>query len=119
MNIIFGREHAQSLVEKYTVLELDTICTPDGNELVAFCVIENIPILQMPKLDSMKSLHENLITNYRKKDWNYCTQAMEHLIGFWNSEVDTFYNSLQDRINQYKDNDPGDNWTGIIDKRIV
>lgn len=116
MNIIFGRENAQALTEKYTILELDTFRLSEGQELVAFCAVENIPILDLPRVESMKSLHENLMINYRKRDWNYCTQALEHLAGFWNHELDTFYMSLSERINSYIENDPGDDWTGVVDK---
>ena len=116
MNIIFGRENAQAMAEKYTILELDTIRLVDGHELVAFCAVENIPIMELPQVESMKSLHENLMINYRKRDWNYCTQALEHLTGCWNHELDTFYTSLGERIKEYVENSPDNNWTGSIDK---
>ena len=117
MNIIFGRENAIALEGKYTILELDTIkLNPEGPTLTAFCAVENIPIVDMPKVESMKALHENLIINYRKKDWNYCTQALEHLIGFWGHELDSYYESLSSRIANYSEQDPGESWDGIVDK---
>lgn len=117
MNIIFGRENAVALADKYTVLELDTIkITPDGPTLTAFCAVENIPLMDMPKVESMKALHENLLINYRKKDWNYCTQALEHLVGFWGHDLDTFYDSISSRIATYSESDPGEDWDGVVVK---
>jgi hypothetical protein len=117
MNIIFGRDQALVLAEKYTVLELDTIrVKPANTEITAFCVIESMPIMDMPKVESMKNLHENLIAEYKKRDWNYCTQALEHLTGFWGHEIDTFYDSIRARIRDYSKNEPGDDWDGIIEK---
>jgi len=117
MNIIFGRDQALALTEKYIVLELDTIrVNPANTEITAFCVIESMPILDMPKVDSMKNLHENLLVEYKKRDWNYCTQALEHLSGFWGHELDTFYDSIRSRIQEYIANDPGEDWDGIIDR---
>ena len=117
MNIIFGREHAATMSEKYTVLELDTIrIGAGGQELTAFCVVENISILDMPKIENMKDLHQNLLTEYRKKNWNYCSQAIEHLKGFWNGEIDTFYDHLQERINEYTTTPPGEDWDWVIEK---
>ena len=117
MNIIFGRENAIALAEKYTVLELDTIkMGVEDQAITVFCAIENIPLLDMPKVESMKALHENLLINYRKKDWNYCTQALEHLEGFWGHDLDTFYGSIKTRIADYSENDPGDNWDGTIER---
>ena len=120
MNIIFGREAASALGDNYTVLELDTIqISPAGPELTAFAVVETIPILDMPKLESMKNLHANLLIEYRKKNWNYCNQALEHLMGFWNKELTSYYENLQSRINEYSACDPGPDWNGVVKKLIV
>lgn len=117
MNIIFGKEQAAKLSENYTVLELDTIRVGlNGPELIAFCVVESIPILKMPKLNEMKDLHQNLLIEYRKQNWNYCEQALEHLVGFWGNEVDSFYANLNERINTFKNQSPGDQWDGVIQK---
>lgn len=116
MNIIFGRDQAASLSERYTVLELDTIRI-NNNELTAFCVVESIPIMDMPKVESMKNLHENLIIEYRKRNWNYCSQALDYLTGFWGHDLDTFYDNLRARIQEYTENDPGDDWDGVIIRR--
>lgn len=120
MNIIFGREQAAKLAENYTVLELDTIRVgSDGPELTAFCVVESISILDMHKLESMKNLHSNLMIEYRKKNWNYCDQALEHLVGFWGGELDSFYENIKTRIVEYTEQDPGDDWTGVIEKSLI
>lgn len=115
MNIIFGRDQAASLSERYTVLELDTIRI-DGNELTAFCVVESIPIMDMPKVESMKNLHENLLIEYRKRNWNYCQQALDYLTGFWGHDLDTFYDNLRQRVAEYSENEPNDNWDGVVVK---
>ena len=115
MNIIFGREQAAKLAENYTVLELDTIrITSEGPEVTAFCVVETIPILKMSQLESMKSLHQNLLVEYRKRNWNYCNQALEHLVGFWGEDMDTFYQNLKGRLDEYEANAPGEDWSGVI-----
>ena len=117
MHIIFGRDHATKLEENYTVLELDTIrLMPSGQEITAFCVVESIPINDMSKLESMRNLHCNLLIEYRKQNWNYCIQALEYLKGFWNRELDTFYDHLQSRIDEYVKNPPDDSWDGKIEK---
>ena len=92
MHIILGRENVDvlNLDQKFVVLELDTFrLPPDGRLIPAFCVVENVPIMNLPKVESMKALHHNLLENFRKQDWNYCEQALEHLVGFWGDEVDT------------------------------
>lgn len=115
MNIIFGKERAEPLMTNFTVLELDTI-RMGSQEIVAYCVVDTVPITHMPRLESMKALHANLLLEYRKKNWNYCVQAMEHLMSFWNQDLDSFYQTLLDRVRQYSDKDPGPEWTGVIDR---
>jgi len=115
MNIIFGRENVEPLREKYTILELDTFKVQEET-ITAFCAVDGIPIMDMPKIHSMKSLHDNLLENYRNGNWNYCEQALEHLVGFWNHELDTFYENLKKRIEENKDRTLVDNWW-VIDKQ--
>ena len=115
MYIIFGDEQAQEIGKKYTVLELDTVrFIPSGTTATAYAVVENIPIPDLPKLSFQTDLHHNLLENYRKKDWNFCEQSIENLIGCFGGELDTFYAELQTRINNYKENDPGDSWDYFI-----
>lgn len=117
MHIIFGKDEAVQLENKYTVLELDLIqFGQDGPVAPAYCVIENISILDLPRVESMKALHENLILNYRSRDWKYCLDAMEHLQGFWGGELDSFYQNLRDRITLLVDTPPSASWEPVIQK---
>lgn len=120
MHIIIGKENVDNLnlTEKFTVLELDTFkLAHDGTTVTAYCVVENIPINDLPKVESMRELHANLLDNYRKKDWNYCNQALDFLVGFWGHELDTYYQSLRDRIAEYTATDPGESWDWAITKQ--
>jgi len=117
MHIIFGKDEALQLENKYTVLELDLIQFGQaGPVTAAYCIIENISILDLPKVQSMKDLHKNLISNYRDRDWKYCLDAIEHLQGFWGGEIDSFYQTLRDRVQPFLDNPPPENWTPVIQK---
>ena len=54
--------------------------------------------------------------HYRNKRWLYCEDAINLLMGFWNKELDTFYESLLKRVQDFKQNAPDENWTGVIAK---
>jgi len=117
MHIIFGRDEALELDQKYTVLELDQIkIGQDGPVTPAYCVVENINILDLPRAASMKTLHENLIKNYRDRQWQYCLDALEHLQGFWGGEVDSFYDNLRQRVEKFNADPPPTDWSPIIQK---
>lgn len=117
MHIIFGQDNAIEFAKKYTVLELDTfIMGTNGPVEPAYCVVEIIPITDIPQMDSKLRLHENLMVNYKKQDWRFCIDAITHLKGFWNGELDTFYEDLFTRICDYQQQDPGPDWSPYIQK---
>jgi hypothetical protein len=115
MNIIF-KNTTTNLDQKYTVLDLDTFSFPDGSLHTACCVLESIPILELSQTENLKDLHAMLIKEYGQKNWDYCEQAVNHLLGKWGGEVDTFYLELKRRIEQFKDTDLDDSWTPVIPK---
>lgn len=115
MNIIFGTPNAD-ILEKYTVLELDTFRMPDNQVHTSYCVVEKIPLEEFIIAEPLKKLHAELIQYYRQRHWDYCLQAIEGLTGRWNRELDTFYETLAERIKQFQDTPPPESWDGIIDR---
>jgi hypothetical protein len=97
MNIIIGETAAQQLKQNYTILELETFTTTNG-PVKTFCVVENIPIMELMNLESYKKLHQQLIDEYYKKNYKFCVDAIEHLTGKFGGELDTFYSTILDRI---------------------
>jgi hypothetical protein len=117
MNIILGEEHAQTLQERYTILSLDTFQVAGHDQPVkSYCVIENVPVQEIPKIDQWRNLHENLIINYGRQNWNFCEQAIEHLQGKWNKELDSFYQDLLDRVESRKPYGVDPAWSPVIER---
>ena len=115
MHIIFGKEQADALNGKYTVLELDTIQVGESaTPVTAYCTIENVPLEELPELVKFKLLHENMLLSYRFRDWAICQQAIDQLTGKWGGELDSFYADLQTRLDQYQQQEPPQTWTHII-----
>jgi hypothetical protein len=115
MHIILGEQNVQEVEDKYVVLELDTFHTvSQGEPVSAFCLIENIPIQELPQVDQYRDLHRQLIKNYRAANWKFCEDAIEHLQGRWNGEVDSFYEMLSARIQQQKTDPISQNWDPVI-----
>lgn len=99
MQLIFGRENAKVLRERYTVLDLETV-EKDGVKLEVFCVIpaEKIGIPDLPHLDNWIKLHHDFLNGYNSKHYDYCRQCIEHLMGKFGGEVDSFYSIILERI---------------------
>lgn len=119
MNIIFGLDSVKPLEERYTVLELDTFNLLPTNEVItAYCLVETIPLEEMPAIESLKQQHQNLMAEYKKQNWRYCEDAIAHLTGKWGGEVNSFYAELYQRIQTLKQENLPENWTGRVDKIV-
>jgi len=116
MNIIL-KQHLNDEYSKYTVLDLDTFELADGTKHTACCVVENTPVKELAELPSLKLMHENLMKNLALKNWNFCEQAIEQLLGKWGGEVDTFYKDLETRVQNLKTQTLPDDWTPVIHKK--
>jgi len=113
MNIIFG-DAIKEIPDSFTILELDTIRTPDQAVRTAYCVVETIPLSEFATLDDYKKIHADLVKFYRERQWNYCEHAIEGLMGRWNGELDTFYTNLLSRVMHFKENPPSADWDGFV-----
>lgn len=100
MNIILGKERADELRERFTVLELDTFDHADGLQIPAFCVVpaDKIPLTEMPSLEQYRVLHANMIAEYRKGNRKFCEDAIEHLYGKFGGELDSFYDHVLEKL---------------------
>lgn len=98
MHIIVGDEAAQSLRGNYTVLELETFDNKD-KKITAYCVVPEVPIMELPYLEYHKKLHEDFIREYNSGNYNYCITAVEHLKGKFNGDLDSFYDIIIEKIN--------------------
>lgn len=98
MNIVIGREVAEQLGEKYTVLPLETF-TRDGVFVEAYCVIpaEKINLGEMMFLEENVRLHNGFLEAYKEENWERMREIDEHLRGKFGGEVDTFYEELLSR----------------------
>jgi hypothetical protein len=117
LNIIFGTEEVLKVQDKYIVLELDTVTIKSSKPITVYCVIEDLSLEEITQAEIFKKLHADLMVNYKKRNWDFCLQALESLMGFWGKQVDSFYEIMRDRLLEYKENEPDTEWTGIIPKK--
>ena len=118
MYIIYGEGSAKELREKYLVLELDTIKYSQLDDVVkVFCVIDNdhIPLTEINQTDSLANLHEKLISNYQKQNWDFCLEAIEHLKGKFSGELDSYYDELLNRIDTFSKTTLTESWSPVLE----
>jgi adenylate cyclase len=113
MHIIFGST-IEEIPNSFTVLELDTFRMVKENRTdTAYCVVEKIPLTEFTTLDAYKKIHADLVRYYKQRQWEYCENAIEGLMGKWNGELDTFYTDLLQRVIAFKQTPPAEDWDGL------
>lgn len=102
--------------DKYTKIELGTFYTelgPDGPSITPWGLIgpDDIPVDRLPHLGDMVSLHEKMLENFQKKNWDFTEQAIEHLREFFPTEYNDFYDYILEQLALLRANPPTDpNW---------
>lgn len=99
MDIIFNRQVAEELSERYTVLELETFDV-EGQILETFCVVpgDKIPVEEVVKLDHWKKLHNEFVQANKDKNGKLCNDLLPYLKGKWGGELDEFYDIVCSRF---------------------
>jgi hypothetical protein len=99
MQLIFGKDVAEKLQERYTVLELETL-EVEGKMLEVFCVVpaEKIALTEITTIEHSTKLHNEFVNALKRKDYKICQDLSVHLIGRFGGEVDSFYEEILKRI---------------------
>lgn len=101
MQIIWDQAAAEQLKNSHTVLELETFDVK-GIRVPTYCVVpaEKIGLAGFATLDRCKELHSAFVKAYYDKDYKLCRDIVEHLMGKFGGELDTFYDEIMGRINR-------------------
>jgi|688.fasta_scaffold04987_20 hypothetical protein len=116
MQIIFGRKALEliGIDSAYTLLELDTIQpSPDHESEPSYCVLTNVPLTEIHLLEQKNKMHNDMLTFYRSQQWDECEDLIKLLRGSWNGEIDSFYDELLQRMQQYRSQPPETNWDAV------
>ena len=117
MQIILGKDIANQVEDKYIVLELDTFKHNDDVQ-TAYAVLDaaSIPLGEMQEIPTWVEHHNKIMENYRKQNWNFCEQMIEHCQKRWGGELTSFYTEIYSRIQQLKTQELSETWNGILER---
>ena len=111
MNIILGKDAADSIGDRYVVLEVDSIRIKDTDQVLqAYCVIETVGIDELALLPALKKRHKDLVHQYRDRQWDQALESAEMLRGHWRGSLDSFYDHVVKRVLEFKTQEPGPDW---------
>lgn len=98
MQVIFSRKIADELRDRYTILELETFTVQD-QILETFCVVsgDKMNLADLPHLADHIKMHEEFIEQLKLKNYKFCMDAIEHLMGKFGGDLDSFYEIIMER----------------------
>ena len=116
MNIIFEEKVTDSIIEKYMLLELDSFSPKEGEVKKCWGLLgkDDVNIQEVHNMNQYVDLHNNMMKNYGLKNWKYCHDALDHLVGKFRGEFDSFYKIMRERIEQLEKIDLPETWSPVI-----
>lgn len=104
MYIIFGKELADSIRDRHIILELESFLNSEGQEVVAYCVVqpESIALGEISDIERLGRLHQHLVDSLRDKNYEQCEETLPHLVGKFGGELDSFYDEVAKRAHQVR-----------------
>lgn len=100
MQLIFSREAAEELKDKYTILELEAV--PAENKMLeVFCLVpsENI-IMEIATLEKNIELHKEFVQAIKDDNIATCLDLGQKLMYKFGGELDSFYQIIMDRCKE-------------------
>jgi hypothetical protein len=117
MNILLEPQITPEMRQRYLLLELDSFrVAPQGDPIASYCLLDRLDLSEMLVMQQYLDLHSNLMPNYRQRNWNLVNQAIDDLRGRWNCQLDSFYDTMAQRVKELQNDDPPQDWDGVIDR---
>lgn len=114
--IVLGPITAQRLGTDYFTIELDCIAVKGKNEGVTIYTVFNNPADQnkLNEWHDSKKLHDIMLSEYRKQNWDLALSCVEQLRGKFDSKMDSYYDIWQDRIHEMRNKNLSPDWNGVF-----
>jgi len=99
MQLIFGKDAAEQMKDRFTVLELDTM-DYKGTPVTVYCVVaaEDMSLGEIQFLEENKRMHAYLIEQIAAGNSEKMLEAITHLRGKFGGAVDSYYDEVIKRM---------------------
>ena len=114
VTIILGEETAHAVEEELYCVELDKIAVKGKQDAIRiFTVLGRTDwVFHNTNWYALDQQHDKFLQFYRGQKWSFAEKWANDLRDAWPDMAD-YYNIMLNRIEEYKDNSPGENWDGV------
>lgn len=101
MQLIFDKNVADQLREKYTVVELETITIAGHGPVTSWCVLPAEKLItEFAMLPHNVKTHEDLLKAMTEDNTSIVLELCESLKGCFGGELDSFYEEMEKRVKE-------------------
>ena len=114
VTIILGEETARAVDNELYCVELDKIAVKGKEDAIRiFTVLGKADwVLHNTDWFALDQQHEKFLTLYRGQSWKVAEKFANDLKNSWPDMAD-YYDIMLNRIAEYKENSPGEDWDGV------
>lgn len=114
VGVVLGESTAESLVNKFPLLELDKIAVKGKSEAVRiFTVVGSENVRANPDYRALFISHNEFLAAYRAQDWDKAKQAMQKGQNLLNGVMHDYYAIFAERIEEFLESPLPKDWDGV------
>ncbi len=111
---VIGPETNESVKDMYATLQLDMIAVKGKKEAVTiFTLAGDSEFKESSEFKSLAIKHNKILENYFSQKWDNCIAEMKTAKTLCNNLMNEYYEIMTERINEYKNFPPPENWDGV------
>ena len=113
VTIILGEETADAVQHELFSVELDSIAVKGKKDAVRiFTVLGNNDwVFHNTSWYMYQQQHDKFLSLYRQQSWKIAEKFAKDLRDVW-PEMEEYYNIMLERISEFKESPPGEDWDG-------
>ena len=109
VKLVIGQRTYELVKDEYLCLELDCLAVKGKKEGVNIYTIVDRNSLNIAHSRS----HADFIRLYREQQWDKMADYFHTLENAFDGDMKEYYNMMIERVEEFKQNPPGENWDGV------
>ncbi|NKB56707.1 MAG: CHASE2 domain-containing protein [Alphaproteobacteria bacterium] len=115
VKIVIGPETAKAAEGKYALLKLDLIQVKGQSVGVEICGLQgDADYAASPEFVAIKDKHDAMLEAYYAQDWDKAVARIAECRALTNGEMPELYDLYDERIAEFRENPPPEDWDGVF-----
>lgn len=114
VGVVIGPDTREAVKDEYATIELDLIAVKGKEEAVnIYALLGDGEKLKDPQFQDLLGHHDRMITAYRSKQWDEAEAEIGECRKL-DGSLDVLYEMYEERLAEYRENPPPEEWDGVF-----